>query len=257
VPGGPRVRVRTSPAGDTEIQIASGSAVIVPKTEEQELDISTLPIEQLGGVSHDQVEEGDITGKHNDERHNDITNSVDIKLEANTNDPTELEEDWRNRFARLIAHHHTASRRSNSNIGRQEAFGGPVRGRSGLGPATTSRNRSRNPTRARTAVERSPQRHSQMFFSEVRGSHDSEVATIDAASEGHSHGGTPAGDSPSPSGSDEPTGQCQCAVSYVCVHRRANLLDCRPLVREWVSKKDRQDQEAFDRQVYAWLGGSY
>ncbi|KAK5099089.1 hypothetical protein LTR70_001239 [Exophiala xenobiotica] len=73
IPGGPRVRARTSLAGDTEIQIATGSTVIVPKTEEQDLDLSTLPTSlQLDGVLQDQVEEVEITSNSKDERRSNL-----------------------------------------------------------------------------------------------------------------------------------------------------------------------------------------
>ena len=249
VPGGPRVRARTSLAGDTEIQIATGSMVIAPKTEEQDLDLSPLPtFLQLDGVLQDQVEEGETTSNSNDERRSNVRNSGDVKFEANTDDLVDLSEDYQNHIARLIADHHTASRSGTSSSRRQEVYHGPLRDRTDSRLTTTPRDRyrSRSPMRAPASAGRRPRTDSPMFFPEARGLYDSGTGTMGTAADSLSIPGTPPLDPPSPGEGDEPLRQCRCPISFVCPHRRAYHLDCRPLVREWVSWKDRQDQEAFD-----------
>lgn len=258
VPGGPRVRTRITPGGDTEIQPSTGSAVVIPKSEEPVVHLNTLPtFEQIQEVLDNLPEDGEITSEEVNESFGEAAEGQPIKLEPDTESPTGLNEDYEdyeNHFARLLAAHNAANRSHSGSSGRQESYNGPVRERTESRIATTSRERSRSPTRLRASTARRSERESPMFFPDKRECRDSGIGMSASPDPRRSHNdgsvsmsGTPSGEPPSAYQYDELVSRCQCPIGYTCPHRPADKLDCRPLVLEWKNWEDRQHQEAFDR----------
>ena len=258
VPGGPRVRTRTTLAGDVEVQIATGSTVLLPRVEELELDSATpSKLEALQEVSSstpgiDQV----VAYEMDPQREQKLPDAI-VKVEDAVDDPPDFPEDFENHFARLIAANNLGSRSGSGGSQRQEVYEGPMRDRTERRHTTTLRNRSRSPRTSRQSTRSLRATESPMFFPEALESHDSGIGTMGDSTGPQSGGGTtlaslsmratPAHDPPLAWEIDEPESFCMCPISYNCSHRRANLVDCRLLVPEKGPNWDERDQEKFDK----------
>ena len=241
--------------------------VVVPKPEHQDIDLAILPSLKQQGVHNDTLKVGEIADNKNGQRLDPTSQDAAVKIEETAEDVQDLPEDYQNNFARHLAAFRATSTSESSHSARQDVYRGSIRDRRDHAHVSTSRGRSRSPTRFTPSNARRVSSTSQMFFPEVSGSHDSSLRTISRSPHSRIRNDTsrgslsttspPAQDPPSNDGYDDPGTQCRCPDDYKCEHRSAGFVDCRPLVREWNSWKDREDQEAFDRYVHAWLADTY
>jgi len=264
IPGGPRVRSRTTIAGDTEIQISTGSTVFVPKREHQDLDLAMLPtFKQPQESLNDTPEVEEVTSNENGQRLTGTLQDAAVKIEETAENIQDLPEDYQNNFARQLAAYRAAPTNEYSRSTRQKVYHVSIRDRTDHAHVSISRDRSRSPTRSTFPNARRVLSASPMFLPEAGRPYDCSLGIMSRSPDSRirnsasrrslSITSTQGQDPPFNDEYDESRSQCRCPVSYKCEHRSANLLDCRPLVREWISWKDREDQEAFDRYVHTWL----
>lgn len=186
----------------------------LPKEEEVDRDLSLIPAASL-------KEEPDST---------DIQGSRESEV-LGWDDTDGAYRNWQVNFQRQFMRHARSTRSDPYGSHRQNTSDGYTRS-SQRSASSRDRHRSRSPRRSNISTSYRNRPSSPISFSEQR--------TRVRPGPDHSR-------SPTPSDIRERDPRCRCPIGYQCPVRSVNHLDCRPLVIEYRTLRERQDQEAFDR----------
>lgn len=241
VPGGPRGSVPGRASSGTPIVLNSDSTVVGTNCSpgphlrgvsiKEELQDDTIPLMETAELSSgsDPVAEDEEIGL-------DVPAEEDISLDDFP--------DVMHTFRSMLAAHNRPGRSSSDASHRQREYEGPVRDRNERRRSTTHE-RSRSPVSSRQG--------SPLFYPETprRGGRRSESTLTSPAS----FTASPISSTPKTPRNprnktlDEVGKDCTCPVSYKCLHRRADVLDCRELVPEQSPAWEERDAEDYERYV--------